>query len=263
MPENDDLLTCLECGWEVDADLMDLHMERMHSDRHSRKISKAEQRLQAKTERGGLGLKIAAGVVILIFVLFAFNFMFLQPLDNDSREITNFQETEKQPDIVTIPNDNNPPDDDNSGSENDDTNTNNEVDDNTNNNNDTVDEPEPEPEPEILVVQIPTDDISTDAKWYPYDSDSVEIRFFAVRSNDNEIHVAFDACDVCYDAKLGYRQDGVKMVCNNCDKSFPIRAIGTENKAGGCWPSYLPMSIDDDNIIIKILDLEEKKYMFE
>jgi uncharacterized membrane protein len=91
----------------------------------------------------------------------------------------------------------------------------------------------------------------------------VEIRFFAVRSNDNEIHVAFDACDVCYEEKKGYRQEGIQMTCNNCDKTFPIKAIGSENMKGGCWPSYLPMSIEDDYIIIKISDLEEKKYMFE
>ena len=114
-----------------------------------------------------------------------------------------------------------------------------------------------------MAIQVPTSEVTTNAKWYPYDSDGVEIRFFCVRSNDQEIHVAFDACDVCYDAKKGYVQEGVKMVCNNCEKSFPIKAIGTDNLAGGCWPSYLPITIDDNNIIIKISDLEDKEFMFE
>jgi uncharacterized membrane protein len=52
------------------------------------------------------------------------------------------------------------------------------------------------------------------------------------------------------------------MQCINCGKTFSITSIGTDNTAGGCWPSYLPMKIDSDNIVIKISDLKEKSYMF-
>ena len=68
---------------------------------------------------------------------------------------------------------------------------------------------------------------------------------------------------MCYEENLGYRQDGNNMKCNNCDKPFPIRAIGTENQQGGCWPAYLPMKIEDGNMIIKVADLEEGSWMFE
>ena len=152
----------------------------------------------------------------------------------------NFEETEDQPDIVEAPDDG---DGDEGGGDDD---------------NGTTEEPEP-----VTALQVPTAEVTTDAKWYPYDSDGVEIRFFAVRSNDNDIHVAFDACDVCYEEKMGYRQEGIQMTCNNCDTSFLIKDICSENMKGGCWPSYLPMSIEEDYIIITISDLEEKKYMFE
>ena len=115
-------------------------------------------------------------------------------------------------------------------------------------------------EPDIVpAISIPINEITTDAKWYPYDSNGVEIRFFAGKSSDGEIHVAFDACDVCYSEKKGYSQDNTAMVCNACKKAFPIKAVGTENKKGGCWPSFLPMTNEDGKIIILVSDLEEKR----
>jgi hypothetical protein len=180
------------------------------------------------------------GRMILIIILLMVTVLSGCLSEENQSKGGNFEETEDQPDVVDIPNEG----DGNGSGGNDD--------------NSTSEEPEPE-----TALQIPTAEVTTEAKWYPYDSDGVEIRFFAVRSNDNEIHVAFDACDVCYEEKKGYRQEGIQMTCNNCDKTFPIKAIGSENMKGGCWPSYLPMSIEDDYIIIKISDLEEKKYMFE
>jgi uncharacterized membrane protein len=111
-------------------------------------------------------------------------------------------------------------------------------------------------------VSIPLSEISSNAKFYSYDSNGIEIRYFAVEGSDGNVHVAFDACDVCYDAKKGYRQNGDVMHCINCGKEFSINSIGTDNIAGGCWPSYLPMDIIGDDIVIQKSDLDEKAYMF-
>src|SRR4030042_6527605 len=111
-------------------------------------------------------------------------------------------------------------------------------------------------------VRIPFSDIDTTATFYSYDSDGVTVRYFAVKDAQGTAHVAFDACDVCYDAKKGYKQLGGEMQCLNCDKQFAITSIGSENTAGGCWPSYLDMSIDGNDMVIKIADLEAKTYMF-
>jgi len=112
-------------------------------------------------------------------------------------------------------------------------------------------------------VLIPLSEITSDAKFYSYESGGVDIRYFAVRGSDGEIHVAFDACDVCYDAKLGYQQNGGNMRCTNCGKEFGIVSIGTDNVAGGCWPSYLPIRMDGENVKIYISDLVANRYMFE
>ena len=119
-----------------------------------------------------------------------------------------------------------------------------------------------EPQQNETEVRIPISDVSTTAKFYSYDSSGVTIRYFAVKDKQGTVHVAFDACDVCFEAKKGYKQNGQEMQCLNCGKQFAINSIGTENTAGGCWPSYLAMKIDGSDVVIKIADLEAKSYMF-
>ena len=111
-------------------------------------------------------------------------------------------------------------------------------------------------------VSIPLSEIGSNAKFYSYGSNGVEIRYFVVKGPDGNAHVAFDACDVCYDAKKGYRQNGDVMQCINCGNEYPIKSLGTENTVGGCWPSYLPIKIDGDDVIINISDLDDKRWMF-
>ena len=90
-----------------------------------------------------------------------------------------------------------------------------------------------------------------------------KIQFFAVKASDGSIKTAFDACDVCYGSKKGYRQEGNQMVCNNCGNKYPIDGIGTKNKAGGgCWPGYLPNEIQGNSLVIKNSDLKAGKYRF-
>jgi uncharacterized membrane protein len=127
---------------------------------------------------------------------------------------------------------------------------------NTNSNSNSV------PDQTATEVQIPVSDIGTTATFYSYDSSGVTVRYFAVKDKQGTAHVAFDACDVCYEAKKGYRQNGDVMQCLNCGKTFSITSIGTENTVGGCWPSYLHMNIDGNDIVLKIVDLEAKSYMF-
>jgi uncharacterized membrane protein len=125
-----------------------------------------------------------------------------------------------------------------------------------------VTETQPPPLQTGSEVKIPLSEIDYGAKFYSYDADGVKIRYFAVMGSDGNVRVAFDACDVCYYAKKGYRQIGDVMHCINCGNEYPINGLGTEDIYGGCWPSYLPMRIDGDDVVIEISDLEGKRYMF-
>jgi uncharacterized membrane protein len=111
-------------------------------------------------------------------------------------------------------------------------------------------------------VTVPVSETGANARFYTYDSGGTTVRFFAARGSDGNIHVATDACDVCYQSHKGYHQSGTAMQCNNCGKVFDISNIGTKNSSGGCWPSYLPMSNDGQNIQIAKSALDGKAYMF-
>lgn len=106
-------------------------------------------------------------------------------------------------------------------------------------------------------VSIPLSEITNEAKWHEYDSEGTIIKFFVLKTNNGTIKTAFDACDVCYAEKKGYRQEGDYMVCNNCGNRYPIDGLGGENRTpGGCWPGYLPNTLEGDNVVIKKSDLE-------
>jgi len=124
-----------------------------------------------------------------------------------------------------------------------------------------------ESDPESIIqtatqIKIPTSGINGDASFYSYDSNGVKIKYFTVIGTDGNVHVAFDACDVCYGAKKGYRQIDEVMHCINCGREFAINSIGTQNTAGGCWPSYISKTFEEDLVVINIDELEAKRYMF-
>lgn len=111
-------------------------------------------------------------------------------------------------------------------------------------------------------VLIPVSSINTNVKFSTVDVDGTAVRFFEVKGSDGAIHVAADACDVCYAEHRGYQQSGDSMKCNNCGKTFQINSIGTQNTAGGCWPSYLPISVEGDKVVIQKTAIAGKAYMF-
>jgi uncharacterized membrane protein len=111
-------------------------------------------------------------------------------------------------------------------------------------------------------LELPVAEITKAAQYYSIDANGVEVRFFTLRGQDGKVRVAMDACDVCYDRKRGYRQEGNDMVCNNCGNRYDSEGIGTENIKGGCWPSYVPFSVKDGNMLIKSSDVKAKRYMF-
>jgi len=121
---------------------------------------------------------------------------------------------------------------------------------------------EPSAPPEN-VVRIPTSEVSSSAKWYTHDSNGVKVKFFLVKGTDGKIHLAADACDVCYRGKRGYRQSENVMTCNNCGQTFAINGIGTQNLSGGCWPSHIPMKIEGDSVVIERSNLDQKRLMFQ
>lgn len=111
-------------------------------------------------------------------------------------------------------------------------------------------------------IRIPVSDFASGkAKFFDYTtSDGRPVRFFAVKSSDGIYRAALDACDVCYAAKKGYKQEGENMVCQKCGLPFQTAKIG--DVAGGCNPVGLPRTVEGDTLVIKASDIESGKSYF-
>jgi len=113
-------------------------------------------------------------------------------------------------------------------------------------------------------LTIPLSELSSKAKFYTLNDGGVVIQYFAVLGSDGKPRTGFDACDVCYKSKKGYRQEGNYMICNNCGNKYSITGLGTENsKPGGCWPGYLPSNIKGDALVIQTSDIIKDKWRFQ
>jgi uncharacterized membrane protein len=80
-----------------------------------------------------------------------------------------------------------------------------------------------------------------------------EIHYFVLKSRDGVYRAAYDACDVCFRANRGYRQEGDLVVCNNCGQSFPSAKVNEVK--GGCNPSPLARTVDGEYLVIKKADI--------
>jgi uncharacterized membrane protein len=106
------------------------------------------------------------------------------------------------------------------------------------------------------VVTIPVAQVSDGkAHYFSYRNGDAYVNFFVLKSHDGVIRAAFDACDVCFHAKKGYRQEGDSMVCNNCDMKFKSDLINEVK--GGCNPAPIQRSVSGGNIVIAAADLAQ------
>lgn len=103
-------------------------------------------------------------------------------------------------------------------------------------------------------IMHPVSEISGTAKYYSFIHNEAngykEIKYFIVKTQTGEIKTAFDACDVCYAAYKGFRQEGNYMVCNNCGNKYTLDELGSTT-TGGCWPGYLEHTIVNNQVVIK------------
>jgi len=75
--------------------------------------------------------------------------------------------------------------------------------------------------------------------------DGTEMEVIAVKDSEGNIRTAFNTCQICYDSGNGYyKQEGDKLVCQNCGNSFTMDQVG--QTAGGCNPYPI---MDDDKTV--------------
>lgn len=99
------------------------------------------------------------------------------------------------------------------------------------------------------------------AKFFEYKKGNLEIKYFILKSSDDVIRAAFDACDVCWRAGKGYKQSGDEMVCQNCGRRFA--SVRINEVYGGCNPAPLRRRIENGNLVISVDDIIEGKMYFD
>lgn len=80
-----------------------------------------------------------------------------------------------------------------------------------------------------------------------------EVRFFVGRDAAGHVQVAFDANELCFKTKRGYRHEGEWLVCNKCDKSF--RLADVNKGGGGCNPIPVRHAVEGDELVIAEADI--------
>ncbi len=80
-----------------------------------------------------------------------------------------------------------------------------------------------------------------------------EVDFFVGRDKNGHVQVAFDANEICYKLKRGYRHQGEWVVCNKCDKSFRLTEINAGG--GGCKPVPLTHRLEGDQLVLRENDI--------
>ena len=76
-----------------------------------------------------------------------------------------------------------------------------------------------------------------------------EVKFFVGRDDDAHVQVAFDANEICYKTRRGYKHDGEWMVCNKCDKAFRLKEVN--RGGGGCKPVPVEHQLNGDQLVMQ------------
>jgi hypothetical protein len=140
----------------------------------------------------------------------------------------------------------------------------------TENNSAKQEEPTPTPKAEPTAapieaaIKIVKNDITSEAKFFPYEFDNTKMEVIAVKASDGTIRTALNTCQICFDSGKGYyEQVGEYLVCQNCGNRFHIDQI--EKIKGGCNPVPIletDKTDNEDSILISKDFLESKKDLF-
>jgi len=81
--------------------------------------------------------------------------------------------------------------------------------------------------------------------------------FFIVKDDQGRYRAAANACQLCYPAQEGFRQEKDRVVCNVCGNPYPLEKIATEK--GDCNPVPIGDKLEtrDGKVIIHQKDLEK------
>lgn len=111
------------------------------------------------------------------------------------------------------------------------------------------------PEAQSRQVRVPVADLPPgDVRFYRFlNEGNQEVKFFIGRDGAGEVQVGFDANEICFKRKRGYRHDGEWLVCRVCDKSFRVSEVN--DGGGGCKPVPLEHRVEGEQVVLAEADV--------
>lgn len=114
---------------------------------------------------------------------------------------------------------------------------------------------------DLTIVQS---DVTSNAKYYPYQVNNVDMEVLAVKLEDGTIKAALNTCLSCYNTGRGYfEQKGSQLICQNCGNTFELKNVGLQK--GECYPLPIPSSeitVDGDKMVISKTFLASQQEIF-
>jgi uncharacterized membrane protein len=80
-----------------------------------------------------------------------------------------------------------------------------------------------------------------------------EVRFFVGRDENGAVQVAYDANEICYKRKRGFKAEDGWLVCRVCDK--PFRLTSVNEGGGGCRPIPLTHRLEGATLVLAEADI--------
>lgn len=104
-------------------------------------------------------------------------------------------------------------------------------------------------------VRLPVADLeSREVRFYRFlNRGNQEVKFFVGRDEEGEVHVAFDANEICFKRKRGYEAEDGWLACRVCDKAF--RLADVNQGGGGCKPVPVAHRVEDGELVLAEADL--------
>jgi len=97
-------------------------------------------------------------------------------------------------------------------------------------------------------VRVPLSELTDSSlHFYTTDVNGSVIRFLVIHKQNGDYAMALDACQIC--GPVGYRQEGLNVVCRNCGATIYIPSIG---ESGGCNPIPVKSRVQGGEVIVDL-----------
>lgn len=112
-------------------------------------------------------------------------------------------------------------------------------------------------------IKIPVADFEINKiRYYNSELDKKTLYFMVVKDEKGTYRAAANACEVCFGARKGFRQDEDSIICNNCQKRYALNTLGVVK--GGCNPGPISanVKVENNNLIITSTELSQVANLF-